>query len=108
MQKNLFGASFFTLTGFHGTHVTIGVIWLISIFIEGVRGHVTAGQGAQLRDGGPLLALRRRGVDRDLPRRLPDELLEASWTPTATAQAHEHNFPERAWEYVKIGWSCSC
>jgi cytochrome c oxidase subunit III len=40
MQKNLFGASFFTLTGFHGTHVTIGVIWLISIFIEGVRGHV--------------------------------------------------------------------
>ena len=40
MQKNLFGASFFTLTGFHGTHVTIGVIWLLSIFIEGVRGHV--------------------------------------------------------------------
>jgi heme/copper-type cytochrome/quinol oxidase subunit 3 len=40
MQKNLFGASFFTLTGFHGTHVTIGVIWLVSIFIEGVRGHV--------------------------------------------------------------------
>ena len=22
---------------------------------------------------------------------------------TAAAQAHEHNFPERAWEYVKIG-----
>ena len=22
---------------------------------------------------------------------------------TATAQAHEHHFPERAWEYVKIG-----
>ncbi len=40
MQKNLFGASFFTLTGFHGTHVTIGVIWLLSVFIEGVRGHV--------------------------------------------------------------------
>ena len=40
MQKNLFGASFFTLTGFHGTHVTIGVIWLIAVFIEGVRGHV--------------------------------------------------------------------
>jgi cytochrome c oxidase subunit 3/cytochrome o ubiquinol oxidase subunit 3 len=40
MQKNLFGASFYTLTGFHGTHVTIGVIWLASIFIEGVRGHV--------------------------------------------------------------------
>jgi heme/copper-type cytochrome/quinol oxidase subunit 3 len=40
MQKNLFGASFYTLTGFHGTHVTIGVIWLISIFVEGLRGRV--------------------------------------------------------------------
>jgi cytochrome c oxidase subunit 3 len=28
---NLFGSTFFTLTGFHGTHVTIGVIWLLSI-----------------------------------------------------------------------------
>ena len=25
---NLFGSSFYTLTGFHGTHVTIGVLWL--------------------------------------------------------------------------------
>jgi heme/copper-type cytochrome/quinol oxidase subunit 3 len=40
MQKNLFGASFYTLTGFHGTHVTIGVIWLVAIFIEGLRGRV--------------------------------------------------------------------
>ena len=28
---NLFGSTFFTLTGFHGTHVTVGVIWLLSI-----------------------------------------------------------------------------
>ena len=28
---NLFGSTFFTLTGFHGTHVTIGVIWLLSV-----------------------------------------------------------------------------
>ena len=28
---NLFGAAFFTLTGFHGAHVTIGVIWLFSL-----------------------------------------------------------------------------
>ena len=40
MQKNLFGASFFTLTGFHGTHVAIGVIWLLTVFFEGVRGRV--------------------------------------------------------------------
>ncbi len=40
LQKNLFGASFFTLTGFHGSHVTIGVIWLLTILIEGIRGRV--------------------------------------------------------------------
>ena len=28
-SANLFGASFYILTGFHGTHVTIGVIWLV-------------------------------------------------------------------------------
>ena len=28
IRQNLFGSSFFTLTGFHGAHVTAGVIWL--------------------------------------------------------------------------------
>lgn len=28
IKTNLFGSSFFTLTGFHGAHVTAGVIWL--------------------------------------------------------------------------------
>ena len=27
---NIFGSSFFVLTGFHGAHVTIGVAWLLS------------------------------------------------------------------------------
>lgn len=30
-QTNLFGATFFTLTGFHGFHVMLGVIWLFSL-----------------------------------------------------------------------------
>ena len=30
-RTNLFGTTFFILTGFHGAHVTIGVIWLFSI-----------------------------------------------------------------------------
>ena len=30
-KTNLFGSTFFTLTGFHGAHVTVGVIWLFSI-----------------------------------------------------------------------------
>jgi heme/copper-type cytochrome/quinol oxidase subunit 3 len=32
-STNVFGASFFTLTGFHGAHVAVGVIWLMSLFI---------------------------------------------------------------------------
>ncbi len=41
LQGNLFGATFFTLTGFHGTHVTLGVVWLATVFIEALRGRVT-------------------------------------------------------------------
>ncbi len=31
LRTNLFGSSFFTLTGFHGAHVTAGVIWLFTL-----------------------------------------------------------------------------
>jgi len=31
IRRSLFGSSFFTLTGFHGAHVTAGVIWLGSL-----------------------------------------------------------------------------
>ena len=31
-RTNLYGSTFFTLTGFHGAHVTLGVIWLASLF----------------------------------------------------------------------------
>jgi len=34
---NLFGASFFTLTGFHGAHVTVGVILLLITALRGWR-----------------------------------------------------------------------
>jgi len=40
LQRNMFGASFFVLTGFHGTHVTIGVIWLFTMFILALRGQL--------------------------------------------------------------------
>jgi cytochrome c oxidase subunit III len=40
LSTNLFGASFYTLTGFHGTHVTIGVIWLITLWILALRGKI--------------------------------------------------------------------
>ncbi len=37
IRKNLFGSSFFTLTGFHGAHVTVGVLWLLTLFAIDVK-----------------------------------------------------------------------
>ncbi|MFU8889102.1 MAG: cytochrome c oxidase subunit 3 [Trueperaceae bacterium] len=34
LQGNLFGTTFYVLTGTHGVHVSIGVIWLLSILIH--------------------------------------------------------------------------
>ena len=36
-KTNLFGTTFFTLTGFHGAHVTLGVIWLLTLFFYSFR-----------------------------------------------------------------------
>ena len=40
LGANLFGARFFTLTGFHGAHVTLGVIWLLGMFVLSLKGRV--------------------------------------------------------------------
>ena len=37
LRTNLFGTTFFTLTGFHGAHVTLGVVWLLSLFFLSFR-----------------------------------------------------------------------
>ena len=38
LQQSVFGSTFFVLTGFHGAHVTVGVIWMISLFVMALRG----------------------------------------------------------------------
>jgi heme/copper-type cytochrome/quinol oxidase subunit 3 len=39
VKTNLFGSTFFTLTGFHGAHVTVGVLWLVTLlWIDRSRG----------------------------------------------------------------------
>jgi cytochrome c oxidase subunit 3/cytochrome o ubiquinol oxidase subunit 3 len=35
---NLFSSTFYTLTGFHGTHVTLGLIWLTTVLFVALRG----------------------------------------------------------------------
>jgi len=37
---SLFGSSFYTLTGFHGVHVTVGIIMLMSVVFITLRGRV--------------------------------------------------------------------
>ena len=37
---NLFSASFYTLTGFHGTHVLIGTIWLATVLKDAWKGNL--------------------------------------------------------------------
>lgn len=41
LNVNLFGASFFTLTGFHGAHVTAGVIWIGFVMARSLYGGIT-------------------------------------------------------------------
>jgi len=40
LQTNLFGSTFFVLTGFHGGHVTLGVIWLLTLLGLDLRGRL--------------------------------------------------------------------
>jgi len=38
---NLFGSAFYTMTGFHGIHVTVGIVMLMSLVIKSLRGNLT-------------------------------------------------------------------
>ncbi len=42
LTTNLFGASFFLLTGTHGAHVAIGVVWLLTLFVMAMRGRLSS------------------------------------------------------------------
>lgn len=52
LGHNIFGATFFTLTGFHGLHVTLGVIWLLSIVGASFRGHIRPDNALMLEISG--------------------------------------------------------
>jgi heme/copper-type cytochrome/quinol oxidase subunit 3 len=38
LQTSLFGSTFFVLTGFHGGHVFIGVLWLLTLLVRSFQG----------------------------------------------------------------------
>lgn len=43
LTSSLFGSSFFTLTGFHGMHVLVGVLWALATLGKAARGGYSAG-----------------------------------------------------------------
>jgi heme/copper-type cytochrome/quinol oxidase subunit 3 len=38
IKTNLFGSTFFVLTGTHGAHVAVGVLWLLTQFVRSLQG----------------------------------------------------------------------
>jgi len=52
LQGNLFGSSFFTLTSFHGLHVTFGVVILMSFFVMSLRGRLSQDQSLNIELAG--------------------------------------------------------
>ena len=45
---NLFSSTFYTLTGFHGSHVTVGVIWLSTLLYRAVKGKIPPAKALNL------------------------------------------------------------
>ncbi|MCB9680240.1 MAG: cytochrome c oxidase subunit 3 [Alphaproteobacteria bacterium] len=52
LQGNLFGSTFYTLTGFHGTHVALGVLWLLASTFWYVKGWIRGDEGIAIEVAG--------------------------------------------------------
>ncbi len=52
LQTNLFGSTFFVLTGFHGGHVLIGVIWLLTLLVRSFQGKLGPDKALQVEIAG--------------------------------------------------------
>ena len=46
------GTTFFTLTGFHGTHVSLGIAWLLSLYVLAARGKLNSGRSLDVEIAG--------------------------------------------------------
>ena len=52
LRTNLFGATFFVLTGTHGAHVTVGVIWLLTLWVRALQGKLGPGNALTVEISG--------------------------------------------------------
>jgi heme/copper-type cytochrome/quinol oxidase subunit 3 len=52
LSGNLFGSTFFILTGFHGAHVTVGVIWLLILWLQTYAGRIRSADALKVEIAG--------------------------------------------------------
>jgi cytochrome c oxidase subunit 3/cytochrome o ubiquinol oxidase subunit 3 len=52
LSTNLFGTTFFVLTGLHGAHVTVGIIWLLTLWGRSVQGRLDPSQAEAVEIAG--------------------------------------------------------
>ena len=52
LDTNLFGSSFFVLTGLHGAHVTGGIVWLLSLWGLATQGRLTSADSEKVEIAG--------------------------------------------------------
>src|ERR671930_1775679 len=52
LSSSVAASSFFVLTGFHGMHVTVGILWLLSLVGISLRGHLPAEKHLQVEIAG--------------------------------------------------------
>jgi heme/copper-type cytochrome/quinol oxidase subunit 3 len=52
LDRNLFGSTFFVLTGLHGAHVTAGIIWLVSLWGLAVQGRLKTADSEKVEIAG--------------------------------------------------------
>lgn len=52
IQQNVFGSSFFVLTGFHGAHVAVGVVWLLTLLLMDIRGKLAPADALKVEIAG--------------------------------------------------------
>ena len=52
IQRNVFGSSFFVLTGFHGVHVSVGVVWLTALLTLAARGKLSPSRALDVEIAG--------------------------------------------------------
>uniref|UniRef100_A0A7C2WAK3 Cytochrome bo(3) ubiquinol oxidase subunit 3 n=3 Tax=Thermorudis TaxID=1649508 RepID=A0A7C2WAK3_9BACT len=52
LEQNLFGTTFFVLTGFHGTHVGIGIIWLVTLILMSLFGRLSPADAERVEIAG--------------------------------------------------------